>query len=96
VGGTPNAVIFAREREEHRRLACGWRRAAWFQKVHREECQSPHGRDGHAPFFRAAILTALGGTPTLLEITGGRICVVFFHCKSSVYWKNYNDVCAFC
>jgi hypothetical protein len=64
-GGTPNAVIFAREREEHRRPACFGRRAAWFQKVHREECQSPHGRDGHAPFFCAAILTSLGGTLAL-------------------------------
>jgi hypothetical protein len=28
-----------------------------------KERQSLHGRDGHAPFFRAAILKALGGTP---------------------------------
>jgi hypothetical protein len=45
--------------------ACVWRRAAWFQKIHREERQSPHGRDGHAPFFNATILTATGGTPVL-------------------------------
>jgi hypothetical protein len=29
--------------------------------------QSLHGRDGHAPFFRAAILKALGGAPSYIR-----------------------------
>jgi hypothetical protein len=45
--------------------------APWFQCVrHEKERQSPHGRDGHAPFFRAASLTAFGVAPVIENPTG--------------------------
>ncbi len=34
--------------------------------------QSLHGRDGHAPFFRAAILKALGGAPSYIIVGASR------------------------
>ena len=56
------------------------------QKIHREEHQSPHGRNGHSPFFNATILTATGGTPVLrrkgpprLPIPMGATAAVGFH-----------------
>jgi hypothetical protein len=57
----PNTVIFARKREGHRRPACVKRMAPWFQGSRCvKDRQSPHGRDGHAPFFRPTILPAMG------------------------------------
>ncbi len=59
--------------------------SVWFPRIRREnEHQPPHGRDGQAPFFRAAIKTLLGGQPAL-------------HFRSpkasgSWYYFNYVDV----
>jgi hypothetical protein len=65
---TPNTVIIAHKREGHRRPACV-RRMAWRFLMSRcvKDHQSQHGRDGHAPFFLTAILTALGEAPALQE-----------------------------
>ena len=60
LGEAQNAGTSARKRVGHRRPACVWRMARWFRGVRCEkERQSLHGRDGHAPFFCAAILTVL-------------------------------------